>query len=251
MAQIHRTAWVEDGASLADDVVVGPFAVVYRGVTLGPGTVVHAGAVLGDAPQDLAFKGGDTRVRIGARCVIREHVTIHRGTKDGTETVVGDDCFLMAGSHLAHNVKLGNRVIVANGALLAGYVEVGEGAFISGNVVIHQFTRIGRLAMLSGNCAIGKDVPPFCTTAAVARNRVAGVNLVGLRRAGFNATQRMEIRAAFKILYASGLNVTQAVARLRADYPSSASVREILDFVAASKRGLCPAAMAEDEESED
>jgi UDP-N-acetylglucosamine acyltransferase len=154
--------------------------------------------------------------------------------------VVGDGCYLMANSHLAHNVQLGKKVILANGALLAGYVEVGDGAFLSGNAIVHQFVRIGRLAMISGGGGIGKDVPPFCTTMGIARNTIAGLNIVGLRRAGFTAAQRQEIKRAFAILYRSGLNVSQALARLRAEF-SDGPAREIWEFAAASKRGVCPA----------
>ncbi len=238
MAHVHPTAVLEEGAELADDVEVGPHAVIFKRVTIGPGCRIHAGAVIGDIPQDLAFKGVESRVRIGARCIIRENVTIHRGTKEGTETVVGDDCFLMAGSHLAHNVRLGNKVILANGVLLAGYVDVGDGAFISGNTGVHQFVRIGRLAMVSGNAGLSKDVPPFCTTRAVTMNRAAGVNTIGLRRAGFSPEQRGQVREAFKILFASGLNISQALERLRKDY-SDGPVVELADFIQASKRGIC------------
>ena len=216
---------------------------------LGRRCRVHACAVLGDLPQDLAFNDEPSYVKIGSNCVLREGVTIHRGTKPGTSTIVGDNCFLMANSHLAHNVQLGNGVIIANGALLAGYVEVGERAFISGNAVIHQFTRIGRLAMLSGCSGIGKDVPPFCTTVGVCRNRIAGLNVVGLRRAGIGPEDRQAIRGAIKVLYRSGLNVSQALERIKKEFPQPA-VQEICAFIEASKRGICTMRDEAEEEAE-
>jgi UDP-N-acetylglucosamine acyltransferase len=211
---------------------------VLRNVTIGPNCRIHAGAVIGDLPQDLAFQPAETFVRIGAGCVIREHVTIHRGTKPGTATVVGDGCYLMANSHLGHNVRLGNRVIVANGALLAGYVDVDDEAFISGNVVIHQFVRIGRLAMLSGGCAIGKDVPPFCTTVAAERNRIGGLNTVGMRRAGLSPAERAQVKRAFTLLYRSHLNVSQALERMGHEFTNGPAA-DIVAFVGASRRGIC------------
>lgn len=254
---IHPTAIVSTSARIESDAEIGPYAVIgedcYVGArcvigphvvihpftTIGAETRIHAGAVIGDWPQDVAFAGARSETVVGARCIIREGVTIHRGTKEGTKTVVGDGCFLMANSHLAHNVILGNGVILANGALLAGYVEVGERAFISGNAVVHQFCKIGRLAMLSGLSGIGKDVPPFCTTAGVTRNRIAGLNIVGLRRAGFSPEDRRNIKAAFDLLYRSGLNVSQAVERLKQEFPSGPAA-EFWQFAEQSKRGLCP-----------
>lgn len=235
---IHPTAVVEEGAALGEGCVIGPHAVIYRHVTLGPRCCVHAGAVLGDTPQDLAFKPVDSFVRIGADCVIRENVTIHRGTKEGTSTVVGDGCYLMAGSHLAHNVTLGNQVIIANNSVLAGYVLVADRVFISGNVGIHQFCRIGRLAMIGGMSSISKDVPPFCTTTPSELNVIAGLNVVGLKRSGFAPADRLVVKRAFGLLYRSGLNVSQAVARIRADMPDGFG-REFADFVDGSKRGIC------------
>lgn len=252
----HPTAVIEPGARLDADVEVGPcafiaagavigagcrigpHATVYGGVTLGAGCRVHAGAVLGDLPQDTGFQGGASFVRIGAQCIIREGVTIHRGTKPDTATVIGDGCFLMANSHVAHNAVVGQHVVIANGALLAGYVEVGDRCFISGNVCIHQFVRVGRLAMLGGGAGISKDVPPFCTMRPVALNSVAGLNVVGMRRAGLSAADRLEVRRAFKLLYRSALNAQQAVAVLRAQFQSGPA-SEFAAFVAQSRRGIC------------
>ncbi len=234
-------AVIAAGARVGDRCVIGPHAVIYGGVTLGEGCRVHAGAVIGDTPQDLAFKGEVASfVRIGARNILREGVTIHRGTKEGTETVTGDDCYLMANSHLAHNVQLGHRVIIANGALLAGYVEVGDGAFISGNVVVHQFCRVGRLAMLGGLSAISKDVPPFCMTRSGSLNTIVGLNIVGLRRNGFNPEQRKSARGCLDIVFRQGLNTGQAVRKLGVlAEQGDVLAGEWANFIAGASRGIC------------
>jgi UDP-N-acetylglucosamine acyltransferase len=195
--------------------------------------------VLGDWPQDLGFKNEISFVKIGRNCVIREGVTIHRGTKAGTTTVVGDSCFLMANCHLGHNVQLGHHVIVVNGVLLGGYVEVGDGAFIGGNALVHQFTRVGRLVMLGGGSGSNKDVPPFCMTHGVMLNTISGLNLVGLRRAGLGPDERLQIKHAFDLLYRSGLNVSQAVAALKKEF-TTGPASEWAPFIESSKRGICP-----------
>ncbi len=256
---IHATAVVEAGVHLGTDVDVGPFAYIAAGAkvgdgcrvgphttiygytTLGRDCQVHAGAVLGDLPQDFGFEEGESFVRVGDGCVIREGVTVHRGSKPGTETVIGNRCMLMAFSHFAHNVELADDVIVANGALLAGYVSVGSRAFISGNVAVHQFATVGRLAMLGGGAMISKDVPPFCTMRPAMENVVAGLNVIGMRRAGMSPTDRADVKSAFKLLYHSGLNVTQAQEQLGAQF-SDGPAREMHDFVAESERGICGAA---------
>lgn len=253
---IHSTAIIEDGVVLGSDVEVGPYAyilagavigdgcrigphvTIYGSVKLGAGSEVHATAVLGDTPQDTGFDGGESFVVIGSDCIIREGVTIHRGSKDGTTTVVGSGCMLMAFSHVAHNVELADGVIVANGALLAGYVTVGANAFISGNVAVHQFVRIGRLAMLGGGTMVSKDVPPFCTTHPLRTNKLLGLNVIGMRRAGIGGDGRSAVKAAFKALYHSGVNVTRAAATL-AETCDGGPVREMLDFIESSKRGIC------------
>lgn len=253
--KIHPSATIDPSARLGQDVEIGPGAVVGSNVEVGDGcrigphavlhshvmlgaaSRVHAGAVLGDTPQDLAFKSVVSHVRIGRRCVIREGVTVHRGTHEGTETVVGDDCFLMANSHVAHNCLVGNRVILANGVLLGGYVEIGDGAFLSGNVVVHQFCRIGRLAMAGGLSAITKDLPPFCTARTGGLNMVSGLNTVGLKRNGFTPAERSQVRQCFDVLYRSGLNVSQARDRL-ADLGNPYGL-EWAAFIEGSRRGLC------------
>ncbi len=262
--QIHPTAIVHKDAELAADVVIGPYAViddkvrlesgvkigphtvVYRHSSIAKGCVVHAHAVIGDLPQDLAFKETASYVRIGEGSVIREGVTIHRGTKPETVTQVGNNCYLMANSHLAHNVRMGNNVVVANGALLAGYVEVGDNVFISGNCVIHQFVRIGRLAMLGGNSGISKDVPPFCTAWSVHLNSIAGLNVVGMRRAGISAADRLVIKSIFAVLFRSGLNISQAIQKLGLENQSPYA-REFCAFIESSKRGICGFKSGEDD----
>jgi len=258
MTTIHHTAIVHAGAELGNNVTIGPYSIIddkvrigddttigphvniYRFTTIGSSCSIHANAVLGDWPQDLAFKPEEeSYLRIGAECQIREGVTIHRGTKPGTATEMGNNCFLMVNSHLAHNVKLGDYVVIANGALLAGYVEVGDRAFISGNCLVHQFTRIGKLAILAGGTAINKDVPPFCKTRGLAPNTVVGLNVIGLKRAGIGPADRLVIKRAYNILYRSGLNVSQAVERMKQEYPDSSLAQEFWAFIEASKRGIC------------
>lgn len=252
--QIHPTAIVSPECELGADVEIGPYCViggpsridagcklgphvvVHAYSTIGRGTEIHAGAVIGDLPQDVSFRGGHSEVVIGANCIIREGVTIHRGTKEGTRTVIGDGCFLMANSHVGHNVVLGQGVILANGALLAGYVEVDDRAFISGNAVVHQFCKVGRLAMVSGISGISKDLPPYCI--AFERNRVAGLNVVGLRRAGFSTEQRQQIKQAFDVLFRSGLNQSQAYDELKRLFPEGPA-SEFWRFIERSTRGLC------------
>jgi UDP-N-acetylglucosamine acyltransferase len=254
---IHATAVIDPKARIGRNVTVGPFAVIESEVeigddcmigphvtllpytTLGKACRVHAGAVLGDLPQDLAFKNEPSYVKIGNGVTIREGVTVHRGTKPGTVTEVGDGCFLMAQAHLAHNVRLSSHVILVGGVLLAGYVEIGERAILSGHVVVHQFVRIGRLAMIGGAAAVGKDVPPFCMVGAMTVNRVAGLNVIGMRRAGFNPDQRKAVKAAFDALYRSGWNVGQAVKEIKGSAEAGSPAAEIVAFIEQSKRGIC------------
>jgi UDP-N-acetylglucosamine acyltransferase len=255
---IHESALIAARARIGVDVTIGPHTIVGEDVTIGDGTSLGAnvviegevligrknrighGAIIGGAPQDVSFAPGTkSRVEIGDRNVIREYVTIHRGTKDGTATTIGDDNFLMAGAHVGHNCAIGNRVIVANNVLLGGYVSVADQAFLGGGTVFHQFMRVGRLVIVQGSSAFGKDLPPF--TLAAERNAIFGLNVIGLRRAGFSPRQRDEIKRAFKLLYASNLNTRQALEKSR-EVEWTEVGREFFAFVeeAAKTKGICP-----------
>ncbi|RMG39409.1 MAG: acyl-ACP--UDP-N-acetylglucosamine O-acyltransferase [Planctomycetota bacterium] len=255
-ARIHPSAVVDRSAELGHDVEVGPFCFVGPNVVLGDGvrlcshvsivsntrvgsgTEVHAGAVLGDDPQDLAFDHTESWLEVGERCRIREGVTLHRGTGAGTVTRIGNDCFLMANSHVGHNARLGNGVILTNGTLIAGHVEIGDRAVLSGNCLVHQFTRIGRLAMMCGGSAVQKDVPPFCMTRSLSANSLIGINLIGLRRAGFTSEDIRAVKFAFDTMFRGRMATPTAVRTLR-EKSSHPLVVEFCDFVAASKRGVC------------
>lgn len=251
---IHPTAIVSKHAEIAPGVEIGPYAIVEDGVKINKnvkiyarayickntqideGTEIHMGAILGHVPQDLAFEGKNTYLKIGKRNIIREYVTVHRGTKEGTVTTIGDENFLMALSHVGHNCALGNKVILANGVLLAGYVNVEDQAFISGNVVVHQFCNIGKLAMIGGFSGINKDVPPYMTVRGP--STIRSINLIGLKRAGFNPDAINEIKKAFKLIYKSGLNTTQAVEKILEGNPGR-EVKHLVEFIKNSKRGIC------------
>jgi UDP-N-acetylglucosamine acyltransferase len=251
---IHPTAIIHPKAKLDATVRVGPYAVIDAGVELGANCVVgphvyltgettigannrfHAGCVIGDAPQDLKYKGEPTRLRIGDDNVFREHVTLHRSNKPGTETIVGSHNFLMANSHVAHNCIVGDHVILANGALLGGHAVVQDRAFISGNCLVHQFIRVGTLALMQGGAAVSQDLPPF--TIALRVNEICGLNVVGLRRAGYTAEQRLELKRLYHLLFRGGKNLREALAEARKNF-SSAPATSLLDFVAEAKRGVC------------
>lgn len=253
---IHPTAIIHPGATIAPDVEIGPYVCIEGPAEIGEGCVIHAhavfsgrvrmgannrigyGAILGAPSQHLSFPPDHAgEVVIGDRNTIRELCTVHRSTIAGGSTQTGSDNFLMAGTHLAHDVQIGNHVTIANNALLGGHVWIGDGVFIGGGCVFHQHMRVGRLAIAQGASAFSKDIPPF--TLAAERNTVAGLNVVGLRRAGLEAGQRSEIKNAFKLLYKSGLNTAQALAAAE-ELDWGAEAREFFDFVrSAKKRGIC------------
>ena len=251
---IHPTAIIHPKAKLDSTVQVGPYAVIDEGVELGAGCIVgphvyltglttigaqnqiHAGCVIGDAPQDLKYDGTPTRLRIGDRNVFREHVTVHRSTKPDAETIIGSHNFLMANAHVAHNCAVGDHVILANGALLGGYAVVQDRAFISGNCCVHQFTRVGTLALMQGGSVISKDLPPF--TVGLWKNEICGLNVVGLRRAGFTAEQRMELKRLYHLLFRGGKSLGAAMVDAQTKY-TSAAAKVLLDFIAEAKHGVC------------
>lgn len=251
---IHPTAVIHPKAQLDSTVEVGPYAVIDEHVSLGANCRVgphvyltghtragtnnrfHAGCVVGDAPQDVKYNNEPTELRIGDNNLIREGATIHRSAKIGEATIIGSNNFLMVNSHVGHNAIIGNYVIVANGALIAGHVEVGDRVFISGNCLIHQFCRVGTLALMQGGSAISRDLPPY--TVARWNNSICGLNTVGLRRAGLKSEERLELKELYHKLFRSREKLTDAIAAARKSF-SGAPSKMLIEFVAASKRGVC------------
>jgi len=260
--KIHPTAIVGSSVRLGENVEIGPYAIVEDGVTLGSDCVVQAhavltsnvtigdrnligyGAVIGSAPQDLAHNASiSSEVVIGNDNVFREYVTIHRGSKQGTKTKVGNGNLLMAGVHLGHNVSVGDRNIFANNCLLAGYVDAANDIVLGGASVFHQFLRIGSMCMIRGGTAWSKDIPPF--TVGVILNTVCGINAIGMKRKGVATPNRADVKRAYKLLYRSGLNVTQAIHAGQSEEWTREG-RMFMDFVGhRTKRGLCAAEAGE------
>ena len=252
---IHPTAVIDPRAEIDSRAEIGPYVVIDGPVKIANGTrilahavitgwtevgvdnEIHPGAVLGGAPQDKAYGNEESYLKIGQRNIIREHVQIHRGTKPGSSTEIGNDNFLMATSHVGHNCKLGDQIIMANGALLGGYVEVGNSVFISGNCVVHQFVRIGDYALMRGLSGTSRDVPPFSIIDW--QHTVRGVNLVGLKRAGFDEQRIRAIKSAFQVLFRPGRNLALAVKELEKEGGANPDVLALLEFIKSSKRGVC------------
>jgi UDP-N-acetylglucosamine acyltransferase len=233
---------------IAEKTIVQSHVVIDGEVEIGTRNFIGHGAIIGAPPQDVSFSPErKTRVEIGNENIIREYCTIHRGSPEGSATKIGDKNFLMTGAHVGHNCVIGNNVVIANNCLLAGHVRVDDGAFLGGGSTFHQHMHVGRLVMVQGSSAFGKDLPPFVIAAE--RNYVFGLNTVGLRRAGFSSKDRDEIKAAFKLVYQSGLNISQALEKA-ATTKSGAPAREFLDFVAnAKKRSICPLKRGANEET--
>jgi UDP-N-acetylglucosamine acyltransferase len=252
--RIHPSAVIGAGVELGPGVEVGPFCMLDGRIRLGARTrliaqvtilgdtefgesnVLHPGVVIGNEPQDLTYSGAPRAVRIGNRNVFREQVTVHRGSERGEITIIGDDNFFMQNSHVAHDCRVGNSTLIAGGALLAGWVEVGDRALVSGNCVVHQYTRIGRLAMMRGLSRTSRDVPPFCVMDGT--HTLRAINVIGLRRAGFNVSQVRALRDAFNQVFGKRQNLKLAVERMLAKGDLTAEVREMIDFIGASKRGV-------------
>jgi UDP-N-acetylglucosamine acyltransferase len=251
---IHPTALIDPRAEIHAEADIGPYvvidgpvridrgtrvlahAVLTSNVEIGEDNEIHMAAVIGHTPQDVSYTGEQTWVRIGHRNIIREHCQVHRGTSAGSATVIGNDNYFMHNAHVAHNCQIGNHTTIAGGALLAGHVQVADRAFVSGNCVVHQFVRIGTLALLRGLSRTSRDVPPFCIMDGT--HTVRGVNIIGLRRAGFSTERIRALRQAFTRLFHHKINLKREVEVLRQE-PYSADVQCLLDFIAQSKRGVC------------
>ncbi len=253
---IHPTAIVHEGARIADGVEIGPYAIIGEhvsigaGTTVGPHTVIEGWTEIGEnnrifqfasigaAPQDLKYRGEKALLKIGDRNTVREFATLHRGTADGGgETVVGSDNLFMAYSHVAHDCRIGNQVILANGATLAGHVEVDDFAILGGLCAVHQFTRIGAHVMISGGSMVTQDVPPF-SIAQGDRAKTVGINQIGLKRRGFSEEAIRGIKQAYKLIFRSGLRVEEALEQIDAELKGCPEVAEFAAFIRNSARGV-------------
>ncbi len=253
---IHSTAIVHAGAEIGKNVSVGPFAVIGDKVHIGDRTTVGAHAVIepfvsidcdcrifpfaaiGGVPQSVKFEGGKTYVKIARGCTIREFVTVHRGTGfGGGITEIGENCFLMAYTHVAHDCRIGRNVVMANNATLAGHIEIGDFASVGGLVAVHQFVRIGDYAFIGGKSAVVKDIPPY-VIAAGDRATLHGLNRVGLQRHGFSQEAMTALKKAYRIVFRFGLTLKEALARVQAEVPPLPEVVRFIDFLKSSQRGI-------------
>jgi len=258
MASIHPTAVVEPGARLAESVRVGPYCVVGPDVELRDGVelvshVVVAGrtvvggetrifpfASIGHQPQDLKFHGEKSRLEIGRRNVVREHVTMNPGTTGGgMVTRIGDGCLFMVGAHVAHDCRLGDNVIMANNATLAGHVAIGDFAILGGLSAVHQFVRIGKHAMIGGVTGVERDVIPYGQVVGD-RARLVGLNIVGMQRRGFSREQVQALRTAYQMLFGEAGTLAERVDEVARQFIDVEPVRDVVEFIRAdSQRGLC------------
>ncbi len=252
---IHPTALVDPEAELDHGVEVGPWSIVGPRVQVGAGTVIGPsvlierdttvgaecriakGAVLGTDPQDLKFGGERTRLEVGDRTAIREYATLNRGTTASGLTTVGSDCMLMAYTHVAHDCRVGNRVILSNAVNMAGHVEIGDWVIVGGVTPIHQFVKVGAHAFVGGASRISQDVPPYCRVAGNP-SKLYGLNSVGLERRGFSPEARARLKRAYRLLFQSTEHLSRALERARRELEPTPEVTHLLDFVANSERGI-------------
>ncbi|SNR36247.1 acyl-ACP--UDP-N-acetylglucosamine O-acyltransferase [Lutibacter flavus] len=248
-------AYIHPGAKIATNVVVEPFTTIHNNVIIGSGTWIGSnvtimegarigkncrifpGAVISAIPQDLKFDGEDSLAVIGDNTTIRECVTVNRGTKALGKTQIGDNCLIMATSHIAHDCVIGNNCILANGSVIAGHVTVGDFAILSGLVAVHQFIHIGEHAMVSGGSLVRKDVPPFAKAGKEPLSYI-GINSIGLRRRGFTTEKIREIQNIFRLLYQKNYNTTQAVEIIEAEMEATSERDQIILFIKNSQRGI-------------
>lgn len=254
MAKVHPTAIVSKKAEL-DEVDIGPYAIIEDGVkignctkvmahvyiasgtTIGRDCEIHMGAILGHVPQHSEFKGAKSTLKIGDRNILREYSTVHRGLKEGSSTIIGDDNFFMGFSHVAHDCQVGNKVVICNGVLIAGHVVIEDRVFIGGNAAVHQFVKIGTLVMIGGLTRVVKDVPPYMLVEG--SSEVCSLNLVGLKRSDINEAAKAQIKQAYKLLYRSDLNVSQALEAIQKSGDLTDEVKHVVEFIKSSERGIC------------
>lgn len=256
MATVHPTAVIESGAELDENVRVGPYTIIGAGARIGGGTVlgshtlvegrvdigrecrIGSHVVIGAPPQDLKYGGEPTQVVVGDRTVVREFATVHRASTGGHGiTAVGRDCFLMAYAHVAHDCRLEDGVIMANQATLGGHVEIGRHAIISGLTALHQFVRVGEYAFIGGCSGVNQDIPPYLKVHG-APAKPLGLNAVGLRRHGFSNDSIHALKEAYRIVFLSDLNTTQALERLEKELAAWSEVRRLIEFIRRSQRGI-------------
>jgi len=235
--EIGAFAIVGEGCTIGDGCVIAPRATLERNVTLGRSVQVGIGSILGGAPQDLKYAGEETTVEVGDGTVIREYATINRGTTHSFKTTVGRNCLLMSYVHLGHDCQIGNGVILSNVVQLAGHVTIDDKAILSGLCAVHQFARIGRNAFIGGCSRVSKDIPPFLK--AVGNPvKLYGLNTVGLQRNGMEEDTIRELKRAYRLFFRSDLNVTQAIERAQTELEPYPEVKELIQFVEASERGV-------------
>lgn len=251
---IHPSAIIDPKAEIGADVEIGPSAVIEADVVIGEGCKIYSNAVLangtklannvqifpcaviGSAPQDLKYAGEITTAEIGENTTVREFCTVNRGTAHSGRTIVGANCLLMAYSHVAHDCRLGNKVILANACNMGGHVHIGDWVVVGGMVAIHQFVRIGEHAMIGGKYRVAQDVPPYCLAGGWDL-QYEGLNSIGLKRRGFNPEQRKAIKEAYRLIYQSDLLRTEALKKLK-ESDITSEVRKVVDFFENSERGV-------------
>jgi UDP-N-acetylglucosamine acyltransferase len=254
MSVIHETAVIDSKVRVGRDNTIGPYVVIQGNVeignnnkidaasiitgntTIGDNNHIHGHVYVGNLPQDLAHEGGDTFVKIGSNNVIREFTTVHRGTKEGSTTIIGDNNYLMVASHVAHNCILGNNIIMVNGASIGGYAEIYDHAFLSAFVIVHQFCKIGSYSICGILTKVTKDVPPFMMVDGNPA-MVRGLNLVGLKRKGFSQERREILKKAYKIVYRSGFSISHSIEELK-NLEDTDDIRMLISFISSSERGI-------------